>query len=128
MKPFQLSDPATAELTDAIHWYGAVEVRCGEVERGVGMIAAAAGHSDSFSSPRASAGISYASWLREQASLAEARVALPPDQFAKAWSDGERMGLEQAADLILASIPPRSASPTVQSTTGQQETLSKLSS
>ena len=83
------------------------------------MIAAAAGHSDSFSSPRPSAGISYAWWLRQQASLAEARVALPPDQFAKAWADGERMGLEQAADLILASIPPRSASPTVQLTTGR---------
>lgn len=91
-------------LADVLHWYGVVQLRRGEGERGVGLIAAAAGHWGSIGSPGDIIGLG-AKCARHEASLAEARAALPPDRFALAWAAGERMGLEQAADVVLADAP-----------------------
>jgi tetratricopeptide (TPR) repeat protein len=89
-------------LADAVHWSGVVAARHGDIERGVSLIAAAAGHWGSFD---ALGGITGFRPVRDRraASLVEVRAGLPPDQFARAWADGERMGLEQAAELIVAS-------------------------
>ena len=65
-------------------------------------MAAAAAHWGSFGSPGIGSGLSYRWWARHQASLAEARAALLADRFARAWADGVQLGLERAADLILA--------------------------
>jgi tetratricopeptide (TPR) repeat protein len=91
-------------LADAVHWCGVAAVRHGDSERGVSLIAAAAGHWGSFDRPCGTTGFS-AVRIRREASLAEARAALPPDRFARAWAEGERMGLAQAAERIIASAP-----------------------
>ncbi len=103
---------AVAEVRDfdsfavahAIHWTGAIEVRQGHSERGVSLMAAAAAHWGSFGSPHNIIGFG-AVRTRYEASLAEARAALPANDFATAWAKGESMGLEQAADLVLARAP-----------------------
>jgi predicted ATPase len=96
-------------LADLVHWYGVVEVRQGNADRGVRMVAAAAGHRGSFGSPSTGASFMIGWMERHEASLTETRAALPPDRFAQAWAEGEQMGLERAADLILeAPRPPGS--------------------
>jgi non-specific serine/threonine protein kinase len=91
----------------AIHWTGVLDVRQGRSERGVSLMACAAAPWGSFGSPRDMTGADDVR-SRYEASLAEARSALSPDRFARAWAEGERMSVEQAAALILAE-PSRSA-------------------
>ena len=82
-------------------------VRCGgraagESERGVSLIAAADGHWGSVDQREATPRRMLRVRARREASLAEVRAAVPPDRFARAWAEGERMSVEQAAALILA--------------------------